>query len=363
MSQPDYLYLRDERSGFSWVGNKEAARIRHVFPPGRELVGARSMYLALCEIANDARSQEFKIGKKVIAERAGFKDPDVVGRYMEAFERIGIVQISHNYRDDNSRDANTYRMTTPESVSSEIIAQMTPGARGFVQQATPSESEGSVEQARGVEQAPSNQEERPSSNEEGAGTSPSQDSSSKNGEANFSLQSPPSVEDGERLFDAKSVEDEQIEEVWNYFCEVNSPVNKTLSPQRKRMLRTVLKEATVEEAKLAIDGNRASPWHRERGKHNLSDVFKPNQQRGEKLRDKIDRFIRDAQQAGKDRGQVLSVDRGMVQRHKDLVLRAHQPGASEKVTEDAKGSTAWLEEHGVEVRVADGWPRFVDKEA
>lgn len=163
------------------------------------------------------------------------------------------------------------------------------------------------------------------------------------------------------MFEARSIEDEQVARVWDHFVETNHPVRKEMSPAQERMIRRVLKELTVEEAELAIDGNRQSSWHRERGRHSLSDVFKPNATKRETIRQKADRFINDAVRAGKGQ-RVLSVDRGKVERHQKVVLRAHQPGASEVIMERLGPSIAWLEENGIEVRIVDGWPHFIEKD-
>lgn len=163
------------------------------------------------------------------------------------------------------------------------------------------------------------------------------------------------------LFDEPTEEDKQIADVWNHYCERSTPVSTELTVARKRMIRHALKECTVEECKLAIDGNRLSSWHRERGKHHLSDVFgrpKPPTT----LRAKIDRFIGDAQRSGSNLAPLASATMtGFAREMKEAVITA-ATYTSESAKQKGEEAVAWLDEHGIEVTFNDeGWPSFAEK--
>lgn len=162
------------------------------------------------------------------------------------------------------------------------------------------------------------------------------------------------------LIDVPSTSELKIEEVWAYFCEVNTPIQQDLTPSRRRMIERALREITVEEAKLAIDGNRASPWHRERKRHALGDVFKPNPQKRETIRQKVDRFIQDAQKAGRGLSKLDTIDRGKVRWTKEAVIAGFQAGADERARERAREAQKWLEANGITVILDGDWPRFVE---
>lgn len=165
------------------------------------------------------------------------------------------------------------------------------------------------------------------------------------------------------LFDEPTEEDKQIADVWNHYCERSTPVSTELTTARKRIIRHALKECTVEECKLAIDGNRLSSWHRERGKHHLSDVF-GRPQPPKTLRAKIDRFIGDAQRSGSNLAPLASATMtGYAREMKEAVITAATYD-SESAKQKGEEAVAWLSEHGVSVTFNDeGWPTFAEEES
>lgn len=162
-----------------------------------------------------------------------------------------------------------------------------------------------------------------------------------------------------KLMDVPSTKDSDVEAVWAYYCDANTPVQTELTDSRRRLILAALKVATVDEIKLAIAGNRASSWHRERNRHALGDVLRPNRQRGETIRDRIDRFHADAERAG-HKGFAVR-DRARVERAKDLIVYAADGEVSDTTRERVEAARAWLAEQGIETVYQGGWPRFVER--
>lgn len=317
--------------------------------------------IALADTAND--DGELWPSQRYLGHKVGLRERQV-REHLSRLEERGFIERMERRRQDGTRSTDLFRLTTPPPVY-------------------PIPPEGTDDQPAESRRLADDQpaESRRDNRQSSAGPEPSGEPSvePRHSSGDGSLASPPSsppvrddphdesdmklqAPEPEVLFDVPTTKDADIAEVWAYYVEVNDPIQKDLSPARERMLERALREISVEEAKLAIDGNRASEWHRARGAHALGDIFKPNRQRGENIRTRVDRFIRDAQRAGKTGG-LPSVDRGTLDMHKENVRQGVAPGASDFAKRRGDESKAWLEANGWTVTVRDGWAQFAEKAA
>jgi HTH domain len=83
-----------KREPFCWLEKRKLRIIADVFAEGRlgALTSARSVYLALSEIASDRQNDTFTVATSYIAQRAGVTSK-TVRRVIKILKRLGFVKI------------------------------------------------------------------------------------------------------------------------------------------------------------------------------------------------------------------------------------------------------------------------------
>jgi hypothetical protein len=83
-----------KREPFCWLEKPKLRKIAEVFAEGRvgSLVAARSVMLALSEIASDRECNIFTVSEAYIAQRAGVTQK-TVRRMTKTFKRLGFLKI------------------------------------------------------------------------------------------------------------------------------------------------------------------------------------------------------------------------------------------------------------------------------
>src|SRR5205823_3824211 len=77
-----------------------------------QAVSARSLYLALCELASDKQSETFTVNKALIAHKAAVS-VKTVERLLHGFEELALVRVDRNVARATSgsiKSANTYAL-------------------------------------------------------------------------------------------------------------------------------------------------------------------------------------------------------------------------------------------------------------
>jgi DNA-binding MarR family transcriptional regulator len=87
---------QSKREPFCWIEKRKLRMIADVFSEGTGSVNsARSLYLALAEIASDKQRDRFDASQAEIAHRAGLSVASVK-RILPVFRRLGLIKIKHN---------------------------------------------------------------------------------------------------------------------------------------------------------------------------------------------------------------------------------------------------------------------------
>ena len=83
-----------KREPFCWLGKRQLRTLADVFAEGKivSLAAARSVYLALSEIASDKQSDTFIVATSYIAQRAGVTSK-TVRRMVKSFKRLGFLKV------------------------------------------------------------------------------------------------------------------------------------------------------------------------------------------------------------------------------------------------------------------------------
>jgi hypothetical protein len=83
-----------KREPWCWLGKRQLRMIADVFAEGKvgTLAAARSVYLALSEIASDRESDTFTVGTQYIAQRAGVASK-TVRRVLKILKQLRFVKV------------------------------------------------------------------------------------------------------------------------------------------------------------------------------------------------------------------------------------------------------------------------------
>lgn len=161
---------------------------------------------------------------------------------------------------------------------------------------------------------------------------------------------------------------EAVDRVWDHYAEVMQPRRKESGEEERKLIRSALKVASVEELCLAIDGCRSSDFHMgeaDPGRYNgrptkynkLSQIIKGRRGR-ETTRERIDYFIDLAEKAVLG-GNIPSGDPAKVNQKKLAVQRGWRFADDPRRVTEAEEAKAWLREHGIEtVANSEGYPVF-----
>lgn len=150
----------------------------------------------------------------------------------------------------------------------------------------------------------------------------------------------------------KKEEDEQVVfDHWLTLCGDNgfNLRSKELTPSRRRLIASGLKEATVEECCAALTGMFLSDWYMQRSYYELSYCFGWSPQNKKSLRERLDSFISDAERHGKDVRRVTSDQEGTLRRAKDAVRSMYAYPGNGTAQERGQAAVDWLKQHGIEV--------------
>jgi hypothetical protein len=97
---------------FCWQDKATLKLITETFAESNQAVSARSLYLALSELASDEQSETFKARKALIAHRAGLS-VKTVERLLHGFEQLGLVKVDRGLAKAGSgsiKSPNTYTL-------------------------------------------------------------------------------------------------------------------------------------------------------------------------------------------------------------------------------------------------------------
>jgi len=83
--------------------------ITEAFAESNKSVSARSVYLALCELASDEQSETFTASKALIAHKAGVS-VKTVERLLNGFEQLNVVHVERGVINGHMKAANTYTL-------------------------------------------------------------------------------------------------------------------------------------------------------------------------------------------------------------------------------------------------------------
>jgi len=97
---------------FCWQNKATLTLITETFAESNQAVSARSLYVALTELASDEQSETFTASKALIAHKAGLS-VKTVERLLRGFEEMGLVKIDRNSASATFgaiKSANTYTL-------------------------------------------------------------------------------------------------------------------------------------------------------------------------------------------------------------------------------------------------------------
>jgi hypothetical protein len=95
-----------------WQQKHVLRMITDAFSESEQAASARSLYVALTELASDNGSETFTVTKALIAHKAGLS-VSTVQRVLKGFEQLGVVHIEGQFAERNSgaiRAPNTYML-------------------------------------------------------------------------------------------------------------------------------------------------------------------------------------------------------------------------------------------------------------
>lgn len=309
----------DRRAPFCWQDVRSLAHIRaHVDRKHRKT--ALAIYVTMTELANEQRSDTFTAARATIAERSGSSDR-TVDEFADQFIRLGLLKKEERRRAGKSL-TNVWTLQSPpegEAVSPHGEAS------------SPHEGE-AISQSGGETVSP--------------------DSRSTSGT------------NSETSVKKKKEEDEQaVFGHWLILCEENgyNLRSKELTPSRRRLIASGLKEATVEECCAALTGLFLSDWYMQKGYYELSYCFGWSPQNKKSLRERLDQFISDAERHGKGVRRVTSDQEGTLSRAKDAVRSMYAYPGNGTAQERGRKAVEWLQQHAMEVVApasADDLPTF-----
>jgi hypothetical protein len=95
-----------------WCEKTVLRVITETFAESSQAISARSLYLALCELASDNQSDTFTENKALIAHKAGLS-VKTVERLLHGFEELALVRVDRNVSRTTSgsiKSANTYTL-------------------------------------------------------------------------------------------------------------------------------------------------------------------------------------------------------------------------------------------------------------
>src|SRR5439155_13527751 len=95
---------------FCWCEKTILAMITETFSESDQAASARSLYVALTELASDSGSETFTARKALIAHRAGLSI-STTERLLKGFEQLNLVAITRN-RLGAWKQPNTYTLLT-----------------------------------------------------------------------------------------------------------------------------------------------------------------------------------------------------------------------------------------------------------
>ncbi len=105
--------LRSTKDGpFCWQNKKALKLITEAFAESNQAVSARSVYVALTELASDAQSDTFTVNKALVGFKAG-TSVKTVERVLNGLEELGLVKVDRGFVGTGSgtiRAANTYTL-------------------------------------------------------------------------------------------------------------------------------------------------------------------------------------------------------------------------------------------------------------
>lgn len=296
--------IRDLRSGgFCWVGCRELAAIKRTFT-GKERTTALGIYLALTELANEARAQSFQASRTAIAGEAGVS-PRTLDRYAEVFVELGLLAVERHV-DERGQGPNIWSLLDVPEVSA-------------------------------------------------ANSTPPSSEAASNCEAHAGAS-----DGGEEEEPPRPPEPNPVDAVWATYVEVMKPRRTVAGEEERRLIRDALKVATVVECRGAIRGCRASAFHmgendRRKPYNRLSHILKGK--RGTRTtREQIDLFLDIADRTGGLAGPSASAAK--VSKAKDEVLAALAHPSDERVVKRGASAREWLMEHGWRIETVDGRTRF-----
>ena len=86
--------IKGKREPFCWLGKPQLRTMADVFTEGKigSLAVARSVYLALSEVASDKQNDTFTVATSYIAQRAGVT-PKTVRRVIKILTRLGFLKV------------------------------------------------------------------------------------------------------------------------------------------------------------------------------------------------------------------------------------------------------------------------------
>jgi hypothetical protein len=304
--------LRDSRRApFCWQDVRALDLIRDHFE-GRKRQSALCVYVAMTECANEQRSDTFTAARARIADKAGTTDR-TVDEYAEELVTVGLLAVERRRPEGSKNLTNVWTLLAP-----------------------PEPVEG---------EAPSPIQGEAGSGYEGEAGSPL----TRNSNVGSDTDAPG---DPQTSIKKKKEEDERVVfEKWLALCDRDQYTVRLreLSPSRRRLIASALKEATVDECCEALEGLFASSWHKSKGYHDLSHAFGWSPQDKRPLREKIDGHIDEAKRAGAGTRRVTSDQEATLARAKDAVrAQAAYPG-NETAQKKGQAAREWLREHGIEV--------------
>jgi hypothetical protein len=97
---------------FCWQHKDVLRMITETFSESDQAVSARSLYVALSELASDNESQTFTATKALIAHKAALSI-STVQRLLNGFEQLGVVQVKRNLEKQTQgaiKSPNTYTL-------------------------------------------------------------------------------------------------------------------------------------------------------------------------------------------------------------------------------------------------------------
>ena len=103
---------RSIKDPFCWQNKKVLTHITETFAESDRAASARSVYVALSEVASDKRSDTFKVRKALIAYKAGVSIK-TVERILKDLEKLGLVKIGRGFAEVGSatiKAPNTYTL-------------------------------------------------------------------------------------------------------------------------------------------------------------------------------------------------------------------------------------------------------------